>query len=988
MKSSPRLPSFRPVSHQFAYSCLIIAFTFTIFGGSHGCFKSENSKNYGTTYPLGDIILLIGQPLELFCIIDVETARSNNFSIENLIFVKENQPVDSRYVTRVNETTIRLYMENQTESHHMYYCYLQKNQSIETSSNSSLNSLEVTTGATAADPSQLRELVCMNWVAVGQEPREVENITCISENWQYLKCSWDVPKNYVPTTYSIYYTPKHRASEKVVCPSEDDVIRNSCTWSLWTKPIYRKTFETLRITVNGTNKFKSHATAIIFNQFAHILMDGPKDLKLLAKNTTSVTLQWDIGDLQYFPKPLQFKILYKWNNESAWDMVICDAKKFTRDGRLVSCTVSDLIPNKVYNFRVFMKSSLASDKYWSKNFTYQLFATNACPPARSPLTDIGSFQLEHNDANRLMRTVYVYWQPLLVEEQCGDNFTYEITTFEMNIDGTESAAANVKRIGAIDNSFAKYEIGSSRYRFEIRSVNKEGRAPSTSSVVVPAVFEEVDTCSRFTKTDYGNTDDTHNMYEVSWQPPVSGQIVDNYTIFWCKSEKERPYQCNGYLEWESFTANVSKHNFSININDSYQFAISANTQRSSSGMHWASCTVLRGHLGTVRQVYARETGSTYIAVSWKLECPDQASSIQGFEVTYCPTVGLNTTVCAGTNQTLRWEATANQGNISGLQPFTHYAVTMRMFNADGNKGPISTPVILRTADGPPNVDGLKLKLMNRTNTSVTVGWEVPRQMNGVLSHYLVQWHPQQEPKRVDTTQATITKLDPYTKYNVTVKACTSSCSRWMTPIEVGTGIGKPGKIDLIVVEPQDHGTMVRWDPPSQLAGPHPYYEVHLLKDNFELFVNKTNDTYTWMMKPDCSSDQNAKYEVRVRAINLDDKKDIMDGAAQLPSIYEGDKSPAFLLKCTDGVSILWKILLWTTLPVLLMVFVGYSSNRLFKKFRMMKEVEVKVPLKFSPHVCGDSNTLNILEGNYVIAQPLRSADESSMLVEKTAEQPV
>lgn len=989
MTFSQSLRSFRPALHQFVYVCVVFAFTLTIFSGeSQGCFLQKNAKKYGRTYPPGDIVLHVGDPLELFCTIDLEKVKEINCSVENLIFYKDARPVDARYQTRVNETTIRLYVENQTESEIMYYCYLERNQSGDSSQ---FNSLEVTTGsATAADRHPLLNMVCMNWVAVGKEPREVENYTCVSLNWQVLNCSWDVPKNYVKTTYKIQYTPKHRYSERMDCPNDDDVNYNFCTWTLRTTPMYRKNFEVLKIIITGTNKFKSNEQPFFFNHYGHIIMDQPKELKYLAKNTTSITLQWDIGDLQYFPKPLHYKILYKNNNTSDWDTTFFDQKNSTRDGRKVTCTIGGLICNKVYNFRVFMKSSLASDKYWS-NFTSQLFTTNNSRPAHAPFTDIGSFEIVQYGANKSPRTVYVYWQPLKMAEQCGDNFTYDITAFEVSDKGIERTATDVKRIDAV-GSYAKYEIGASRYRFEIRSVNKEGAAPGASSVIVPAAPEEGKQCNSFTKTDYQQTDNCTNMYELSWQPPTEGPAVDNYTIFWCQSDKERPYQCNGYVEWKNVVSNMSKEDVCINSTDTYQFAISANTGRSSSGILWATCSVPHNHLGTVRQVYARVTGPTHIEVAWKLECADQASTVKGFSVTYCMIAGPSATACVpNTNHTVRWwsnHTLVTSGNLTNLQPYTSYRVTICMFNAD-REGQSSVPVVLRTAEGAPNIQGVKLNLMNRTNTSVTIGWELPRQMNGELHHYSVVWRQQQQELQVRTTQVTIPNLDPYTKYNVTVKACTSMCSPEIGPIEVSTGVGKPGKVETIMVEQQDQGTLVKWDPPSQLAGPHPYYEVHLLKDNVEKFSNRTNGTHMLLPKPDCSTDHNAKYEVRVYAINLDDKRDTVEGAtgAQLPAIYKGDKSPAYLLNCTDGVGTLWKILMWTTFPVLLMVFVGYGSRQLYYKCRQMKDIGVEVPMKFNVY-SASSKGEDLYAPNYTQVLPPRQADEFSTLVDKMAEQSV
>lgn len=45
----------------------------------------------------------------------------------------------------------------------------------------------------------------------------------------------------------------------------------------------------------------------------------------------------------------------------------------------------------------------------------------------------------------------------------------------------------------------------------------------------------------FTKIAFDNGE-----YELSWKPPASAtdrSKIENYTIFWCNHERDRPYQC-------------------------------------------------------------------------------------------------------------------------------------------------------------------------------------------------------------------------------------------------------------------------------------------------------------------------------------------------------------------------------------------------------------------------------------------------------------
>ena len=47
--------------------------------------------------------------------------------------------------------------------------------------------------------------VCNSHIQVGLPPLKPENFTCISENWQNLNCTWDIPYNPVHTEYKLFY---------------------------------------------------------------------------------------------------------------------------------------------------------------------------------------------------------------------------------------------------------------------------------------------------------------------------------------------------------------------------------------------------------------------------------------------------------------------------------------------------------------------------------------------------------------------------------------------------------------------------------------------------------------------------------------------------------------------------------------------------------------------------------------------------------------
>lgn len=80
----------------------------------------------------------------------------------------------------------------------------------------------------------------------------------------------------------------------------------------------------------------------------------------------------------------------------------------------------------------------------------------------------------------------------------------------------------------------------------------------------------------------------------------------------------------------------------------FQFAISANTLYSSSGMLWAACTVIYNkNMGKMKNVWINTVGSTFIDVGWKLDCSDRIGSVEGYIVYYCPIKSPLHTECKG-----------------------------------------------------------------------------------------------------------------------------------------------------------------------------------------------------------------------------------------------------------------------------------------------------------------------------------------------------
>ncbi|KAG7471847.1 hypothetical protein MATL_G00102400 [Megalops atlanticus] len=118
--------------------------------------------------------------------------------------------------------------------------------------------------------------------------------------------------------------------------------------------------------------------------------------------------------------------------------------------------------------------------------------------------------------------------------------------------------------------------------------------------------------------------------------------------------------------------------------------------------------------------------------------------------------------------------------LGGLQPYTHYSVTVTVFNSKG-EGPHSEPLPFRTPEGVPSKP-TSLQLDSPSETEMTLHWTPPAKPNGVLIGYLLQYHQigdgrdKQLHEMIDHTASHITvgSLDPHSHYLFSLRGRTSA----------------------------------------------------------------------------------------------------------------------------------------------------------------------------------------------------------------------
>ncbi|XP_028613291.1 neuronal cell adhesion molecule isoform X5 [Grammomys surdaster] len=88
---------------------------------------------------------------------------------------------------------------------------------------------------------------------------------------------------------------------------------------------------------------------------------------------------------------------------------------------------------------------------------------------------------------------------------------------------------------------------------------------------------------------------------------------------------------------------------------------------------------------------------------------------------------------------LTFQGTKTHGMLPGLQPYSHYALNVRVVNGKG-EGPASTDRGFHTPEGVPSAPS-SLKIVNPTLDSLTLEWDPPSHPNGILTEYILKYQP-------------------------------------------------------------------------------------------------------------------------------------------------------------------------------------------------------------------------------------------------------
>lgn len=638
--------------------------------------------------------------------------------------------------------------------------------------------------------------ICYNLVTIGRKPSEITDFSCVSHNFENLTCSWTAPQTYVKTNYSLTYRFHIKDTGYFSCPeikpsqSVDSRTKMSCFWNIHTDPYYRSFFDVYYFTLFAENEFGNTRLTYNFSHYANVIPGPPNDLTVIEKTTNSILLAWNIDfKMQHFPPGLVHRILYQceFDTNKMWNSLDASVSPL-KNSRYQFNLTGLRYPHALYDIRVSARSAKAHDLegMWSRHASV-ITRIRSALPAAPPKLNMGSFEV----INGLMdRSIIIYWQHILRHEENGENVTYQfVSVLE---DQEERALSPIQ----VTNTYAIFDKLSLRsYKFTIATANEMGLSKNFSQIFVPSYDNKIPEPTDLFKIAFPDL-----IYELSWVPPVIPQgstiKIDNYTIFWCKNDKERPHRCLGYLQWLEIPPNLTSYNVPVPTADIYQFAISANTKQGSSGMIWTSCSIIpmNGGVGKMNNIYISRVGPTFIYLTWKLDCSDHVAAIKGFKIFYCPIKSPEEPVCRDEERVLTISnPSAKNGNITNLEPYTTYVITVSAISKHNTSSLQSEKLYNNTSEAAPDSPPQNVLVSQVTNSSIRISWLPPIRLNGMLKYYEIAYKESDAPvqfQKVEPKQQehVLDHLKSFTEYTFWIRACTVACSEDSQGITVRTSV--------------------------------------------------------------------------------------------------------------------------------------------------------------------------------------------------------
>lgn len=530
---------------------------------------------------------------------------------------------------------------------------------------------------------------CVTKVSVGYKPTHVKDFSCKSIYYKKLKCTWRIKPTYIETSSILYQTPyiNYGMNTTLNCPSRitPNNYNYGCQWALDSNPVYDRIYPKYFFLITTNNSLGSINDTFWIDHNKIVLPDKPRDLKFRKLNSTELELEWNSPDeMDDFLPHLIYQLLYYKVNENVnrHIKIINITSKETH----VVYSIKNLIPFTQYKFALRCRSNVSEgEDMWSENTTLVVL-TKEDVPNKVPEITKEAFEIQQYGNNY---TITIYWKHVPEEFRNGRNFKYVVSYISTNALYKEDSILSFNNTINSSSSFVTFSNldASIGYKFKIYSANNKGFSEKFSTITINKSENLLPVPKDITVISY---DQGH--YKISWKPVYkASDPVKSYTVFWCTYHQNqifRPFPCNGSIHWKYVSDGITS--IKLNLADfqtNFQFAVSANSEYSTSGMEWAPCIIPSNNtIVKIREPFSLEAkNSSTIHISWNFDCNAQKALIKKFYIFYCRTEDKQGK-CSGKmhNHTLL-NNSAEDFYITGLTANTYYRIFIRIVTTDNKK---------------------------------------------------------------------------------------------------------------------------------------------------------------------------------------------------------------------------------------------------------------------------------------------------------------
>lgn len=604
--------------------------------------------------PNGPIIQEKGSEIRLRCGVK---SGIQGLSRENLNFYINSEKVESKYVHNVDSSTIDLIIPNAEEQEGNLYCK---------HNGSGIN---------------------LHALKIGRKPDRIDlerNLKCRSYNWQDMNCTFDIPYNPV----HVHYTMKYKiisSAQVYQCdqPEFKDSKKFSC---LIDYAHYRRAYSTFVFFLNSSNSLGTVEQNITIDNYASIIPAPIPSFSIDKISSDRVVLHWSPHKgISGITKPFVFEIFIHAPSCEPHEELLTITEDYAgvQNSRNFSHEHKLNFAHTWYDFKIRSRLSTAPDieEMWSSwtNITEQTLMRK---PDSPPEVDRGSFSIGANG------DVYIYWKHLSKCQYNGINISYSVTS-------SNKKSEIPPKYMDYYTIFSKNDIKwSDDTEFSIRSVNAKGSSDNASLLVIPSVNRILEGPTKIKKIV------ANENYQISWSPPIlDREEVTSYTVFWCTTKVEQPNKCEGSIDFVHRSPNELSYLHKTKSSESVNFAVSANSESSTSGMVWAKCTTAHSNeIGKIKTIWIPRLTSSTIEVEWKLECFD-SGIVAGYQIEYCPSKEPKTLECMEKEKKMNItdKSDSPKYTLTELMPYTTYKIIIRMFS-NSTMGPPSEPLANTTLE--------------------------------------------------------------------------------------------------------------------------------------------------------------------------------------------------------------------------------------------------------------------------------------------------